>query len=97
MAEKGASESKSSKSTSSKSKTPAKSGRSTLSSGKGSRSTTKAARDVIDSGKPSDGGNRRTMGIIVGVLVLLSLFCLCSLVILWFTGDLIIEFLNSML
>ena len=91
MAEKGASEPKSSKS-----KTPAKSGSSSLSSGKAVRSSTKAAPDLIDSGK-GNGGNRRTVGIIVGVLVVLALCCLCTLATLWFTGDALIEFFNSTL
>ncbi len=92
MAEKGASEPKRSKS-----KTPAKAGSSTLSSGKASRSTTKAAPDMIDSGKQPGGGNRRTLGIIIGVLVVLGLCCLCTVATLWFTGDAIIEFLASMM
>lgn len=93
MAEKGASESKSSKS-----KTPAKTSSSPLSSGKSSsRSSTKAAPDMIDSGKMEGSGNRRTIGIIIGVLVVLLLCCLCTLATFWFTGDAILEFFNSML
>lgn len=43
------------------------------------------------------GGNRRTLGIVGCVVLLLILCCIGSLVVLWYSGDSLLEILQNYL
>lgn len=44
-----------------------------------------------------NGGNRRPIRLVGLVLLGLALCCLCTLAVLWFTGDSIIEYLSTIM